>query len=179
MYTIDPLDGSLEMDRGDFVNPQLTITDSAGNALNVTGATFKLTVKSSLEDAIGAAIFQLTEANFDVSGQAAGIVVPQIPESYTQGMAGDYVYDVEMVLGGKTTTIVRAALFRVLKEVSDVGAPPSPPSVLAPFPGDIQVMGGQIYIKDTGVGVNAGKYWKLVVQDSVFDVQGPSAVVPF
>lgn len=179
MYTIDPLDGSLEMDRGDYVNPQLTITDSAGNALNVTGATFKLTVKSSLEDAIGAAIFQITEANFDLSGQAAGIVIPQIPESYTQGMAGDYVYDVEMILAGKTTTIVRAALFRVLKEVSDVGSPPSPPSVLVPFPGDIQVMGGQIYIKDLGVGVDAGKYWKLRMIDGDVDWSGPSSVVPF
>lgn len=186
MYTIDPLDGSLEMDRGDFVNPKLTITDAAGNALNVTGATFKLTVKSSLDDALAAALFQLsTPGDFDVTDAASGIVVPLILEANTQGMAGDYVYDVEMILDGKTTTIVRAALFRVLKEVTDVGAPPAPPAVDVPFPGNVsingylRIIGGQLYITDTGIGVNAGKSWKLVVQDGVFDVQGPSDVVPF
>ena len=180
MYTIDPLTGDLETDRGDFVDPKITILDANGNALNVTGATFKLTVKSSLDDAIGAAVFQIVSpGDFDLSGAATGIVIPLILETQTQALAGDYIYDVEMVLGGKTTTIVRAALFRVLKEDTDVGAAPSPPAVIAPFPGDIQVIGGKIYIKDTGIGANAGKYWKLVVQDGVFDVQGPSDVVPF
>lgn len=180
MYTIDPLDGSLEMDRGDFVNPKLTITDAAGNALNVTSATFKLTVKSSLDDALAAALFQLsTPGDFDVTDAASGIVVPLILEANTQGMAGDYVYDVEMVLDGKTTTIVRAALFRVLKEVTDVGGPPAPPAVLVPFPGDIQIIGGQLYLKDLGVGVDAGKYWKLRMIDGDVDWSGPSSVVPF
>ncbi|HEV8455342.1 MAG TPA: hypothetical protein VGQ24_10640 [Gemmatimonadales bacterium] len=180
MYTIDPLNGDLVMDRGDFVNPELRITDADGVALNVTGATFKLTVKAALEDSLAAAMFQLVSpGDFDLSGAATGIVVPLILETFTQGLAGDYSYDVEMVLGGKTTTLVRAALFRVLKEVSDVGVAPSPPSVLVPFPGDIQIIGGKVYITDTGIGANAGKNWKLVVQDGVFDVQGPSDVVPF
>ncbi len=180
MYTVDPLSGDLEMDRGDYVDPKLTITDANGNILNVSGASFKLTVKSALEDSIGAAIFQIVSpGGFDLTNAAIGIVIPLILETYTQGLAGDFYYDVEMVLNGKTTTIVRAAPFRVLKDVTDVGSPPSPPSVLVPFAGDIQIMGGQIYIKDTGTGANAGKYWKLVVQDGVFDVQGPSVTVPF
>lgn len=180
MYAIDPLTGALEMDRGDYVDPKLTITDAAGAVLDVSGATFKLTVKSALEDALGAAMFQVTSpGGFDLSGAVNGIVVPLILETLSQALAGDYIYDVEMILGGKTTTIVRAALFRVLKDVGDIGSPPAAPAVLVPFPGDIQIMGGQIYIKDTGVGANAGKYWKLVVQDGVFDVQGPSVGVPF
>jgi hypothetical protein len=180
VYTIDPKNNNLELDRGDYVDPKLTITDANGNALNVAAATFKLTVKSALEDSLGAAVFQIVSpGGFDLTGAASGIVIPLILETLTQALAGDYVYDVEMTLGGKTTTIIRAALFRVLKDVTDVGSPPSPPSVIVPFPGDIQIKGGNIYIKDTGIGANAGKYWKLVVQDGVFDNQGPSDVVPF
>lgn len=130
MYSIDQVNGALEMDRGDYVDPKLTITDAAGAALNVTGATFKLTVKSSLDDLLAAALFQIaTPGGFDVSQANIGIVVPLILETYTQGLAGDYVYDVEMILGGKTTTIVRAALFRVLKDVGDVGSAPGVPGV--------------------------------------------------
>lgn len=168
MYTIDPLDGSLEMDRGDFVNPKLTITDAAGNALNVTGATFLLTVKSSLDDSLAAALFQLSTGDFDVTDAASGIVVPLILETFTQGMAGDYVYDVEMVLAGKTTTLVRAALFRVLKEVSDVGVAP-------PAPG-----GGYIVLQaEYLIDQVTGEYYKKTVVSGEEVLSGPSPTFPF
>lgn len=169
MYTIDPVTGALEMDRGDFVNPRLTITDSAGSPLNVTGATFKLTVKSSLEDALAAALFQLsTPADFDVSGAATGIIVPLILEAFTQGMAGDYVYDVEMILSGKTTTIVRAAQFRVLKDVGDVGVAPPAPVV------GYEVLNA-LYFKDTATG----QYYKKTVLNGQEILSGPSPSYPF
>ena len=169
MYSIDPVNGDLEMDRGDFVDPKLTITDAAGNALNVTGATFRLTVKSSLDDALASALFQIaTPSGFDVTAAASGIVVPLILESYTQGLAGDYVYDVEMVLSGQTTTLVRAALFRVLKDVGDVGVAPAAPVV------GYEVLNA-LYFKDTATG----QYYKKTVLNGEEILSGPSPSYPF
>ena len=170
MYSIDQGNGDLEMDRGDYVNPKLTITDAAGNALNVTGATFRLTVKSSLDDALASALFQIaTPSGFDVTAAASGIVVPLILESYTQGLAGDYVYDVEMVLSGQTTTIVRAALFRVLKDVGDVGSTPPTPSA------GYMILPGGLYFQDTVTG----KFYKKIVVNGEEVLQGPSDNAPF
>jgi len=169
MYSIDPVNGDLEMDRGDFVDPKLTITDAAGNALNVTGATFRLTVKSSLDDALASALFQIaTPSGFDVTAAASGIVVPLILESYTQGLAGDYIYDVEVVLNGQTTTLVRAALFRVLKDVGDVGVAPAAPVV------GYEVLNA-LYFKDTATG----QYYKKTVLNGEEILSGPSPSYPF
>lgn len=182
MLTVDPNNGDITMDRGDYFDPVFTIYDPVtGLPKDCTGASFKLTVKASLDDDISAAIFQLTSAasQFDVSAIAAGVVQANGLESLTLGLAGDYVYDLEMVLGGKTRTVQPAAMLRILKEVTTAGAPPALPGVLVPFPGDIQVIGGQIYIKDLGVGVDAGKYWKLRMIDGDVDWSGPSSVVPF
>lgn len=182
MLTVDPNNGDIAMDRGDYFDPVFTIYDPVtGLPKDCTGGTFTLTVKASLDDPIEAAIFQLTSAaaQFDLSGIAAGIVQALGPETLSLALAGDYVYDCVMVLGGKKRTVQPSALLRFNKNVTTAGAPPAPPAVLVPFPGDIQIIGGQLYITDTGIGVNAGKSWKLVVQDGVFDVQGPSDVVPF
>lgn len=193
MLDVDPVDFSITMDRGDYFDPSFTITDANGNALDVTGASFKLTVKADIDDDISVAIFQLTTgaSQFDISGQVGGVIKAIGPETLTQALAGDYVYDLEMILGAKTRTVVNGRL-TIRKDVTTPGsapANPSPPSV--PFPGDIsvagnasitgyiRVIGGQIYITDTGTGPNAGKSWKLVVQDGVLDLQGPSTVVPF
>lgn len=168
MYTIDPLNGDLVMDRGDYVDPKLTITDAAGNPLDVTSATFLLTVKASLEDSLADALFQIGVGGFDVSGAASGIVVPMILETYTQALAGDFIYDVEMTLSGKTTTIVRAALFRVLKDVGDVGVAP-------PAPGGGYVVLNAEYFKDAVTG----DYYKKTVVNGEEVLSGPNPSIPF
>lgn len=181
MLEVDPLSGAITMDRGDYFDPQFAIVDAAGSPLNVTGATFKLTVKKSIDDPIGSAIFQLTTGagDFDTAGQAGGIIKAKGLETLTQGLAGAYVYDFEMVLGSKTRTLRPGARLFIRKDVSTPGSAPAAPAVLVPFPGDIQVIGGNIYIKDTGVGPDAGKYWKLRMVDGDFRADGPSTVVPF
>jgi hypothetical protein len=136
MLIADPNNGDLTMDRGDYFDPEFTITDQNGNPLDVTGASFKLTVKASLDDAIGAAVFQLTSgaSQFDLSGAASGVVKALGPEALTQGLAGDYTYDLEMVLSGKTRTVQKAALLRIDKDVTTPGTLPDPPVIGILFP---------------------------------------------
>lgn len=103
-----------------------------------------------------------------MSGAASGIVVPLILETYTQAMAGDYVYDIEMVLAGKTTTLVRAALFRVLKDVGDVGVAP-------PVPGGGYVVLQASYYQDQVTG----QFYRITVVNGEEVLSGPSPTYPF
>lgn len=181
MLTVDPNNGDITMERGDYFDPVFTIIDPVtGLPKDCTGATFKLTAKRSLDDDISAAIFQLTSgaAQFDESAIAAGVVQAKGPESLTLGLAGDFVYDLEMVLASKTRTVQPAAMLRILKEVTTVGAPPALPGVLVPFPGAI-LINGELYMLDLGIGVDAGKFWKLRMIDGELDISGPSTIVPF
>jgi hypothetical protein len=153
MLTIDPIDYSVEIDRGDDQEMEIPIVDSDGNPINVTGASFRLTVKSSLDDAIGAAIFQLTNPignGLDVAAAATGIIVAYFPHLYLEPLAGEYVYDFEMTLNGKVRTIVRAARFFVHKDVTTPGAVTNP-----------------------------GVYWKKVFENGQENTYGPSAAIPF
>jgi len=169
VYTIDPLNGDLVLDRGDYVDPKLTITDAAGASLNVAGATFRLTVKASLDDSLASAIFQIsTPSGFDVSQAASGIVVPLITEALTEALAGDYYYDVEMVLSGKRRTIVEPALFRVRKDIGDVGVAP-------PVPVTGYLVLKALYMEDTATG----QFYKRVITNGQEIWTGPSASYPF
>lgn len=154
MLQVDTNNGDITMERGDYFDPVFTIIDPVtGLPKDCTGATFKLTVKASLDDNISAAIFQLDSAaaQFDVNGIAAGVVQAKGPESLTLGLAGDYVYDLEMVLDGKTRTVQPAATLRILKEVTTAGAPPALPGVGVRFPGWI-ALPDFLYWKDSADG---------------------------
>ncbi len=178
---IDPNNYRIDASRGDDHTIRFTVKNAAGVAYDVSANSFKFTVKARLDDLIADAKFQKQNPvgnGIDLTNASQGIVDVLIVPADTSALAGQYYYDLEMTESAKIYTL-RAGIFHVKKDVTTPGSAPATPSVLVPFPGDIQVMGGAIYIKDTGVGVNAGKYWKLVVQDGVFDFQGPSITVPF
>lgn len=182
MLTVDPNNGDIFMERGDYFDPIFTIYDPVtGLPKDCTGASFKLTVKASLDDDISVAIFQLDSAaaQFDISGIAAGIVQAKGPETLSLGLAGDYVYDCEMVLSGKTRTVQPAARLYINKDVTTQGVPPALPGVVTPFLTGIVLLNGELYMKDLGVGVDAGKFWKLSMVDGELVPFGPSVIVPF
>jgi len=176
MLEVDPLTNAITMDRGDYFDPQFNIVDASGNPLDVTGASFALTVKKSIDDSISAAIFQLTSgaAQFDVSGQTGGVIKAKGPETLTQGIAGDYLYDLEMILAAKTRTVAKAAPLRIRKDVTTVGTPPVPPNALVPFPGAVSI-DGDLYLKD----ITLAQYWKVKLDNGNWRFDGPSSTIPF
>lgn len=158
-----------------------TVKNAAGVPYDVSANTFKFTVKADVDDSIADAMFQKQNPagnGIDLAQANTGIVDVHFAAADTASLAGTYVFDLEMTENGKADTLDGGA-FVVRKDVSTPGVPPSPPSVLVPFPGDIQVIGGQIYIKDLGSGVDGGKYWKLTMIDGAFTPSGPSVTVPF
>lgn len=179
--TIDAQTFRITASRGDDHKIRFTVRNSSGVVYDVSANTFKFTVKEKIDDIIADAMFQKQDPavnGIDLTGAAGGIVDVNLVPADTATLAGRYYYDLEMTESGKVYTLLQG-VFEVKKDVSTSGSAPSPASVLVPFPGDIQVMGGSIYLKDTGVGVDAGKYWKIRIIDGELDFSGPSSVVPF
>lgn len=183
MLITDPLTNDIDMDRGDYFDPEFTITDADGVALDVSTATFLLTVKASVDDVIGSAVFQLAPGDFDMTNAASGIVKAQGLETLTQSLDGDYLYDLEMTLAGKTRTVVRPALLRIRKDVTTPGSAPTPPAPIPVFPSGYVVVvpfytfqsvadgGDGLYHKWTAVADGfGGLTWEHV---------GSSATYPF
>jgi hypothetical protein len=121
--TVDPNTYDITILRGDDQTVRFTVTTSTGAAQDVTGWSFKFTVKSSLDDAIGLALFQKTTGGGGIvlTTPASGIVDVSLSASDTQAMSGKYFYDLQGVdLTGLTKT-VRAAIFYVRKDVTTPG----------------------------------------------------------
>lgn len=181
MLIIDPIDYSISIDRGDDQELEVQVVDNNGQPLNVSAGSFLLTVKSSTDDPISSAIFQLANplANgIDIAQAASGIVVPNFPSLYIQSMAGDYVYDLQMTLSGKRRTLLPAdgrgaALFKVPKNVTTPGVPP-------PAPGPLVVPFNAISLRtEYWQDVVTGLYWKKYFSNGQELTDGPSASIPF
>lgn len=149
MLIVDPIAYDVVIDRADDQELKITIIDSAGAPLNVTGASFRLTVKESIDDSQASAKFVKSSGSghFDMGQAASGIVICDILAADIAGLAGDYVFDVEMTLSGKVRTLIPAAAFFVRKDVSTDGATPPAPSVGVTFPDWLGIT-TYLYMKD-------------------------------
>ena len=94
--------------QGSTFTRQLTWEDSAGSAINLTGYTARMDVRTSI-DAAGAATLSLTTANGRiVLGGTAGTIALSAEGTATAAVvAGDYVYDLELVSGSTITRLVQ------------------------------------------------------------------------
>lgn len=149
--------GEIVIARGDKQTIRFPVVDYTGAALNVSAASFKFTVKNSIDDDISAALFQLQnpEANgIKMDLAASGIVDVIVPASYTQAYSGAKVYDLQMTLTGAVQT-VSGGVFRIAKQVSTPGTAGTPGAVLVPFPGSVSI-DGELYLKDTITGLYSG-----------------------
>lgn len=177
MMTVAPDTNEIIIDRGDDQTLRVTIRDSSGNILNVTGGSFKCTVKEFRDDPIGSAIFQLTNptANgIDVTQAASGIIDITFPHNYIASMAGRYWYDVEMTLSGSVRTLIPATVFHVRKDVSTPGSVTNPTLPGMEFPGYVAI-NGALYMKDQ----TTGQWWKKIFENGQENTYGPSASIPF
>ena len=95
-------------DQGSTFTRQLTWEDSAGSAVNLTGYTARMDVRTSI-DAAGAATLSLTTGNGRiVLGGTAGTIALSAEGTATAAVvAGDYVYDLELVSGSTITRLVQ------------------------------------------------------------------------
>lgn len=102
MLIIDPQTYETTMDAGDQEKIQFTLTNSDGTPFNGTGATFELTAKNSLDDAIGAAAFRITSSGqasqFDLTNVATGVITIELIPANTSGLGGK-----RLILGLRVT----------------------------------------------------------------------------
>jgi len=105
-------------DQGATFSRQLTWNDSAGSAVNLTGYTARMDVRTSV-DAAGAAVLSLTTTNGRiVLGGTAGTINLNAEATATQVVeSGNYVYDLELVSGSTVTRLVQGS-FVVRGEVT-------------------------------------------------------------
>ena len=114
--------------KGDTFKLDLDVTDSSGNALNISGYTFKMEVRTS-DTSVGA----VTDSDVILSTHAAGgnskeILVPtkdangnllfKVDDNdMAQAAAGLYVYDIQAYDGADTTTWLFGT-FKINEDVS-------------------------------------------------------------
>jgi len=97
-------------DQGSTFSRQLTWNDSNGSAVNLTGYTARMDVRTSI-DAAGAAVLSLTTENGRiVLGGSAGTINLSAEATATQAIeSGNYVYDLELVSGSTVTRLVQGS----------------------------------------------------------------------
>ena len=105
-------------DQGATFTRQLTWKDTDGSAINLTGYTARMQLRSSV-DASGAAVLELTtENNRIVLGGTAGTIDLSVSAASMGSVtANTYVYDLELVSGAVVTRLVQGT-FQVRAEVT-------------------------------------------------------------
>ena len=168
---VDPNTYDITILRGDDQTVRFTVTTSAGAAQDVTGWSFKFTVKSSLDDAIGSALFQKTTGGGGIAltTPLSGIVDVTLSAADTAAMAGNYYYDMQGTDTGGLIKTVREARFIVAKNVTTPGIALTPPTL------GVIVIGKYIYQQD----VVTSLWWKRWYSNGLAMEDGPSATIPF
>lgn len=174
--TVDPNTYDITILRGDDQIVRFTVTTSTGAAQDVTGWSFKFTVKSSLDDAIGSALFQKTTGGGGIAltTPSSGIVDVTISASDTAAMGGRYFYDLQGTDTGGLIKTVRLALFLVRKDVTNSGTAGQATAPSTAFPGWVSI-NGALYLYDSG----ALAWMKLYALNGDMKWDGPSATIPF
>ena len=105
-------------DQGATFSRTLTWTDSAGTAVNLTGYTARMQVRTDYETT-GTPVLSLTTENGKiVLGGSAGTIALGVPASdMASVIAGSYVYDLELVSGVVVVRLVQGT-FTVRAEVT-------------------------------------------------------------
>jgi len=169
--TLNANTGQVIISRGDNGILRYTVLNSSGAVYDVSSNSFAFTVKDSLDDAIGDAMFQLTNpaaSGIDLTSAASGIVDVVLDDTNTSGLAGNYHYDLQMTESGKVYTIGQG-VFVVRKDVTT-------PGTAGTYTGGLAVFLTGFYMLDSVTGL----YSKFQLTNEVFE-QSPtqSATIPF
>ena len=106
---------NLTVDQGTDFTMSVDVTDTDGDALNLTGFTVAGQVRRSY--------FSTTAVNFTcaVSNATSGIITVSLSGTQSDAMkAGRYVYDVEITNSGGTTTRVLEGQLEIMPAVTKI-----------------------------------------------------------
>ena len=86
-----------------------TLTDSAGSAFDVSGATFLCQFRTNVSDA--STVKDFTAGYFTISGVGNNIVTLLVPKAETN-ISGPYHYDIECTyVNTKTQTLIKGMVY--------------------------------------------------------------------
>lgn len=106
----------LSIFRGDTESIGVTITDSAGATVNITGYTFFFTVKGDESDGDASALISTDVATH--TDPVNGVTAISLPAGSTNIAIGTWFYDLQMKdIGGNITTLLKGD-FVVKKDIS-------------------------------------------------------------
>lgn len=109
----------LEFNEGDDFPYKITLTNSSGIAIDLTGYTFYMTIKYELTDSDANAMIKKTITT--IPNPELGIVTITLDRSDTQNMAGGvYVYDIKYLTSGTLTKTIIRGNFNLIKGVTDI-----------------------------------------------------------
>jgi hypothetical protein len=110
------VDTSISIYKKDYKTLNVTVKDSSGNAIDITGFTFWLTVKVRETDADADAVIQKKVTS--LSNPTQGIMQFSLDTDDTDIDVADYQYDIQMKSSaGAITTLVRGT-FIILQEIT-------------------------------------------------------------
>ena len=107
---------NFEKFRGDDCTINLAFKDADGVAQDITGWTTFITIKSSIDDADVDAVFQEDVTVHDTP--ADGLTHFTIPDTDTDDLAGDYVYDIQYKDSSGLVKTVMKGTFTFTKDVT-------------------------------------------------------------
>lgn len=102
-------------DQGATFQRQLTWTDSTGTAVNLTGYTARMQVRPTVDSSTLTLELTTSNGRITLGGSAGTIDLLVLASAMT--MAGDYVYDLELVYSTTVTRLVQG-FFTVRAEVT-------------------------------------------------------------
>lgn len=106
----------IEIFRGDHHNVELQVVDKNGIPVNITGARLRMTIASrpvSMQKDSNNGIGEV-EFTIPASGEA---IIKYVPVDTATKEIGSYKFDVEMQLGGKTSTLL-VGFFKLKEDVT-------------------------------------------------------------
>ena len=106
----------LSIYRGDDATITLTVKDSSGSVVDITGFTFWITVKVNASDSDENASIQKTVTNHtDPTNGETQII---LDNNDTAINIGSYIYDIQMKDGNEKITTLTKGAFRILRDVT-------------------------------------------------------------
>ena len=107
---------NFEIEQGATFSRTFTWKDDAGVAINITGYTARLQIRTAFESS--STILSLTSSSGITLGGSAGTIVVSVSATDTAALdPGSYVYDLELV-NGATVTRLLAGYVEITPEVT-------------------------------------------------------------
>jgi len=108
----------LTFDEGDDFPYQITVVDSDGTAVDLTGYTFYMTVKDNKQDSDSQVIFKKTVTS--IPSPELGIVTITVDRADTLTVSpGDYPYDIKYKDDSGDVRTVFRGKFRIVQAITD------------------------------------------------------------